>query len=134
MMRSPLSVNPMMISPITSPRLLRICISNLPDHVLLEKLMDLPESFPEVRLFVLRIAVRLLELSQGSFREFRPATRINKPRADFTSTPGANGFMCEHRVLQPHEISAGVEPMGRFGCAEVANLPTWRWIEDDNLP
>ena len=95
--------------------------------------MDLPELFSEVWFFVLRIAVGLLELCQSSFREFGPATRINEPRADFTSTPRANGFMREHSVLQPHEISAGVEPMGRFGCAEVANLPTWRWIEDDNL-
>src|ERR1035437_5750853 len=96
--------------------------------------MNLPESFPEVWFFVLRIAVLLLELGQRSFCEFRPATRINEPRADFASTPCANGFMREHRVLQPHEISARVEPKGRFGGAEVANLPTRRRIEDDNLP
>jgi hypothetical protein len=127
-------VKPLLISPITSPQLLRICISNLRDDVLLEKLMDLPELFSEVWFFVLRIAVGLLELCQSSFREFGPATRINEPRADFTSTPRANGFMREHSVLQPHEISASVEPMGRFGCAEVANLSTRRRIKDGNLP
>src|ERR1035437_9903270 len=46
----------------------------------------------------------------------------------------ANGFMREHSVLQPHEISASVEPMGRFGGAEVANLPTRRRIKEHNLP
>src|ERR1039458_1787261 len=96
-MRSPLSVKPLLISPISSPWLLRICISNLRDHVLLEKLMDLPELFSEVWFFVLRIAVGLLELCQSSFREFGPATRINEPRADFTSTPRANGFMRDRK-------------------------------------
>ena len=90
--------------------------------------MELPELFPEVWFFILRIAVRLLELRQSSFREFRPAARINKLSADFTSRPCAHGFMCEHRSLQPHEISAGVEPLCRFGCAEVAYLPIREWF------
>jgi hypothetical protein len=123
-----------LISPITSPRLLRISISNLRDHVLFEKFMDLPESLPEVWFFVLRTAVLLFELSQSSFREFGPETRINEVRADFTSKPCANGLMREHGSLQPHEISASVEPLGRFGCAEVADLVTRRRIKDENLP
>src|ERR1019366_8657782 len=133
-MRSPLSVKPLLISPITSPWLLRICISALLDQVLSEQLVNLSELFSEVWFFVLRIAVLLLELRQGAFCEFRPAARIHEPRADFTSTPRANGLMREHSVLQPHKISAGVEPMGRFGGTEVANLPTRRRIKEHNLP
>jgi hypothetical protein len=42
--------------------------------------------------------------------------------------------MREHSSLRPHEISASVKPMGRFGCTEVANLPSRRRIKDHNLP
>src|SRR5208337_433729 len=133
-MRSPLSVKLLLISPITSPRLLRISISNLRDHVLFEKSMDLPESCAEISFFILRVAVPLLELSQSPFRELRPETRIDEVRAEFTSKPCTNGLMCEHRSFQPHEVSASEEPLDRFRCAEVANLVTRRRIKDENLP
>src|ERR1019366_8426937 len=72
-MRSPLSVKPLLISPIKSPWLLRICISALLDQVLSEQLVNLSELLPDVELRVTRDAVLLDEVGQSAVGKLRPA-------------------------------------------------------------
>jgi hypothetical protein len=83
-----------------------------------------PELFSEVCFFVGSVAVDHFEVGQSSFGQFCPLASVNQQCTFFTSSPRSNGLMRQHSVFQPHEISASVEPMDRFGCAEVAALPT----------
>src|ERR1019366_1734401 len=84
-MRSPLSVKPLLISPITSPWLLRICISALLDQVLSEQLVNLSELLPDVELRVTRDAMLLDEVGQSAVGKLRPA-----PRPSINSAQGAH--------------------------------------------
>src|SRR5450756_929079 len=86
-MRSPLSVKPLLISPITSPRLLRICISALLNQVLSEQLVNLSELLPDVELRVTRDAALLDEVGQSAVGKLRPAPPVNQFSTTGTRCP-----------------------------------------------
>src|SRR6266852_317255 len=113
-MRSPLSVKLELISPITSPWLLRICISALLDQVLSEQLVNLSELLPDVELRIARDAVLLDEVGQSAVRQLRPAPSVNQFSASVTRGPSPYTLMLEERGLGPRneEIPTGIE-LGR---------------------
>jgi hypothetical protein len=101
MMRSPLSVKPLLISPITSPSLLRICISTLRDQVLSEQLVNLSELLPDVELRVTRDAVLLDEVGQSAVRKLRPAPSVNQFSTTGTRGPSPHTLVLEERGFRP---------------------------------
>src|ERR1019366_8360376 len=100
-MRSPLSVKPLLISPITSPWLLRICISALLDQVLSEQLVNLSELLPDVEVRVTRDAVLLDEVGQSAVGKLRPAPPVNQFSATGTRGPSPHTFVLEERGFGP---------------------------------
>src|ERR1035437_2926424 len=122
-MRSPLSVKPLLISPITSPWLLRICISALLDQVLSEQLVNLAELLPDVELRVTRDAVLLDEVGQRAVRKLRPAPPVNQLSASVTRGPGPHTLV-EERSFGPRteKVFTGIElGRGTLGT-EIAHL------------
>src|ERR1039458_295912 len=97
-MRSPLSVKLLLISPITSPWLLRICISALLDQVLSEQPVNLAELLPDVELHVTRDAVLLDEVGHSAVGKLRPAPPVNQ-----FSTTGTRGPSPHTLVLERSE-------------------------------
>src|ERR1039458_9411010 len=100
-MRSPLSVKPLLISPITSPWLLRICISALLYQVLSEQLVNLSKLLPDVELRVTRDAVQLDEVGQRAVRKLRPAPLVNQFSATGTRGPSPHILVLEERSFRP---------------------------------
>src|SRR5450759_3944397 len=123
-MRSPLSVKPLLISPITSPRLLRICISNLRDHVLPEQLVNLSELLPDVELRVTRDAVFPDEVGQSAVRKLRPPLPVNQFSTTGTRGPGPHTLVLEERGLGPRneKVLTGIELGRRTLGTEIAHL------------
>src|ERR1035437_1786330 len=122
-MRSPLSVNPLLISPITSPWLLRICISALLDQVLSEQLVNLSELPPDVELRVTRDAVLLDEVGESAVGKLRPAPPVNQFSASVTRGPGPHTLV-EERSFGPRneKVFTGKElGRGTLGT-EIAHL------------
>src|SRR6266567_2688839 len=100
-MRSPLSVKPLLISPITSPRLLRICISALLDQVRSEQLVDLSELLPDIEVRVARDTMLLEEVGQCTIRKLRPAASINQFSASVTRGPSPYTLVLKERGFGP---------------------------------
>src|SRR5229473_8232764 len=100
-MRSPLSVKLVLISPISSPRLLRICISALLDEVRSEQLVNLSELLPDVELRVAWDAVLLDEIGQSAVRQLRPALPVNQFGASVARGPSPYSLVLEERGLGP---------------------------------
>src|ERR1019366_4907543 len=124
-MRSPLSVNPLLISPIASPWLLRICMSALLDQVLSEQLVNLSELFPDVELRVAQDPVLLDEVGESAVRKLRPALPVNQFSASVTRGPSPYTLVLEERGLGPRneKVLTGIElGRGTLGT-EIAHLP-----------
>src|ERR1039457_5725615 len=99
-MRSPFCVMLLLISPITSPRLLRLSISALLDQVLSEQLVNLSELLPDVQLRVAWDAVLLDEVGQSAVCKLRPAPSVNQCGACVTCGPSSYTFVLEERGLR----------------------------------
>src|ERR1035441_1881461 len=123
-MRSPLSVKPLLISPITSPLLLRICISALLDQVLPEQLVNLSELLPDVELRVTRDAVLLDEVGQSAVRKLRPAPPVDQFSASVTRGPSPDTLLLEERGFGPRneKVPTGIELGRRTLGTEIAHL------------
>src|ERR1035437_3200959 len=123
-MRSPLSVKPLLISPITSPRLLRICISALLDQVLPEQLVNLSELLPDVELRVTRDAVLLDEVGESAVGKLRPAPSINQFGTAGTRGPSPHTLVLEERGFGPRneKVLTGIELGRRTVGTEIAHL------------
>src|ERR1039458_10392014 len=123
-MRSPLSVKPLLISPITSPLLLRICISALLDQVLPKQLVNLSELLPDVELRVTRDAVLLDEVGQSAVRKLRPAPAIDQFRTHATCGPSSYTLMLEEGGFGPRneKVLTGIELGRRTLGTEIAHL------------
>src|ERR1017187_558668 len=124
MMRSPLSVKPLLISQITSPRLLRICISALLDQVLPEQLVNLSELLPDVELRVTRDAVQLDEVGQSAGRKVRPARPVNQFSTSVTRGPSPYTLVPEECGFGPRnkKVLTGIELGRRTLGTEIAHL------------
>src|ERR1019366_5205305 len=123
-MRSPLSVKPLLISPITSPRLLRIRISALLNQVLSEQLVNLSQLLPDVELRVTRDAVLLDEVGESAVRKLRPALPVNQFSATRTRGPSPHTLVLEERGFGPRneKVLTGIElGRGTLGT-EIAHL------------
>src|ERR1039457_2598149 len=123
-MRSPLSVKPLLISPITSPWLLRICISALLDQVLSEQLVNLSELLPDVELRVTRDAVLLDEVGQSAVRKLGPAPPVNQFSTTGTCGPSPYTLALKECGFGPRneKVPTGIElGRGTFGT-EIAHL------------
>src|ERR1039458_1607521 len=122
-MRSPLSVKLLLISPITSPRLLRICISALLDQVLSEQLVNLAELLPDVELRVTRDAVLLDEVGHSAVGKLRPAPPVNQFSASVTRGPSPHTLVLEERGLGPRnaKVLTGIELGRRTLGTEIAH-------------
>src|ERR1035438_9800620 len=101
MIRPPLSVKPLLISPITSPWLLQICISALLDQVLSEQLVNLSELLPDVELRVTRDAVLLDEVGQSAVGKLRPAPPVNQFSTTGARGPSPHTLVLEERSFRP---------------------------------
>jgi hypothetical protein len=115
-----------LISPISSPQLLRICISALLDQVLSEQLMDFAELLAHVEMRVAGYRVLLQEVGESAIRQFRPAPGINYFRALAACRPTSDAFVLEDRGLESgdDEVLAGVY-LGRGALGtKVARLAT----------
>src|ERR1039458_2734628 len=123
-MRSPLSVKLLLISPITSPSLLRICISALLDQVLSKQLVNLSELLPEVELRVTRDAVLLDEVGESAVRKLRPAPPVNQFGTAGTRGPSPHALVLEECGLGPRneKVLAGIELGRRTLGTEIAHL------------
>src|ERR1039458_6333260 len=123
-MRSPLSVKLLLISPISSPWLLRICISALLDQVLSEQPVNLAELLPDVELRVTRDAVLLDEVGHSAVGKLRPAPPVNQFSTTGTRGPSPPTLVLEERGLGPRneKILTGIKLGRRTLGTEIAHL------------